>query len=80
MTSFYFDIFAYLFTTVVVYSDGKESAYNVGDLGSVPGSGRFPGEGNGYSLLYSCLGNPMHRGAWQPRGHRVAMSWTKLSD
>ena len=63
MTSFYLDIFAYLFTFVVVYSDGKESACNVGDLGSVPGSGRFPGKGNGYSLLYSCLGNPMHRGS-----------------
>ena len=37
-------------------SDGEESACNVGDLGSIPGSGRFPGEGNGYPLQYSCLG------------------------
>ena len=45
-------------------SDGKESAGNVSDAGSVPGSGRFPGEGNGYPLQYSCLENPMDRGAW----------------
>ena len=46
-------------------SDGKESAYNEGDLSSIPGSGRSPGEGNGYPLQYSCLENPMDRGAWQ---------------
>ena len=40
-------------------SDGKESAYNAGDLGSIPGSGRYPREGNGYPLQYSCLENPM---------------------
>ena len=40
-------------------SDGKESTYNVGDLGSIPGSGRSPGEGNGNPLQYSCLENPM---------------------
>ena len=45
-------------------SDGKESFCNVGDLGSIPGSGRSPGEGNGNSLQYSCLENPMYRGAW----------------
>jgi len=44
---------------------GKESACSAGDPGSVPGSGRFPGEGNGYSLQYSCLENSMDRGAWQ---------------
>ena len=44
-------------------SDGKASAYNVGDLGSIPGSGRFPGEGNGNPLQYSRLENPMDRGA-----------------
>jgi hypothetical protein len=38
-------------------SDGKESAYNAGDLGSIPGLGRSPGEGNGYPFLYSCLEN-----------------------
>ena len=45
-------------------SDGKESACNAGDLGSVPGLGRSPGEGNGNQLQYSCLENPMDRGAW----------------
>ena len=44
--------------------DGKASVYNVGDLGSIPGSGRFPGEGHGNPLQYSCLENPMDRGAW----------------
>ena len=45
-------------------SDSKESACNVGDLGSIPGSGSAPGEGNGYPLLYSCLENSMDREAW----------------
>ena len=45
-------------------SDSKTSAYNVGDLGSIPGSGRYPGEGNGNPLQYSCLENPMDGGAW----------------
>ena len=42
----------------------KASAYNAGDLGSIPGLGRSPGEGNGNPLQYSCLENPMDRGAW----------------
>ena len=46
-------------------SDSKESACNAGDLGSFPKSGRAPGEGNGYTRQYSCLGNSMDRGAWQ---------------
>ena len=45
-------------------SDGKASAYNAGDLGSIPGSGRSPGEGNGNPLQYSCLENPMEGWAW----------------
>ena len=45
-------------------ADGKMSAYNVGDLGSIPGSGRYSGEGNGNLLQYSCLENPMDGGAW----------------
>ena len=45
-------------------SDGKASVYNVGDLGSIPGLGRFPGEGNGNPLQYSCLENPMDGRAW----------------
>ena len=44
--------------------DGKASAYKVGDLGSIPGLGTSPGEGNGNPLQYSCLENPMERGAW----------------
>ena len=46
-------------------SEGKASACNAGDLSSIPGSGRSPGEGNGNPLQYSCLENPMDRGAWQ---------------
>ena len=45
-------------------SDGKASAYNVGELGSIPGSGRSPGEGNGNQLQNSCLENPMDGGTW----------------
>ena len=45
-------------------SDGKASAYNVGDPGWIPGSGRSPGEGKGNPLQYYCLENPMDRGAW----------------
>ena len=56
-------------------SDGKESACNTGDLGSVPGLGRSPGEGNGYPFQYSCLGNPMDRAAWQAIVHEMDMTW-----
>ena len=45
-------------------SDGKASTYNAGELGSVPGLGKFPGEGNGNPLQYSFQGRPMSRGAW----------------
>ena len=54
--------------------DGKESAYNAGDLGLIPGSGRFPGEGNGNLLQYSCLENSMDRGAWWATAYRVTKS------
>ena len=57
-------------------SDGKASAYNAGDLGSIPGSGRFSGEGNGNPLQYSFLENPMDRGARQATVHGVAKSRT----
>ena len=56
-------------------SAGKESACNagnIGDTGSVPGSGRSPGGGNGNPLQYSCLENPTDRGAWQATVHPVA--------
>ena len=61
-------------------SDGKEPAYNAGDLGSIPGSGRSPGEGNGYPLQYSHLENFMDRGAWGTTVRGVAKSQTSLSD
>ena len=51
-------------TSWQIGSEGKASAYNAGDLGSVPGLGRSPGEGNGNPLQYSCLENPMDGGAW----------------
>ena len=52
-------------------SVGKESAYNVGDLASIPGSGRSPLEGNGNPLQYSCLKKSIYRGAWWATVHRV---------
>ena len=59
-------------------SDSKESACNAGDQGSIPGSGRSPGEGNGYPLQYSCLEKSTDRGAWQATLHGVAKSQTQL--
>ena len=59
--------------------DGKTSAYNVGDTGSIPGSERSPGEGNGNPLQYSCLKNPMDGGAWWATVHGVAKSRMLLS-
>ena len=55
-------------------SDHKESAWNVGYLGLIPGLGRSPGKGHGYPFQYSCLENPMHRGAWQATLHGFAES------
>ena len=59
-------------------SDGKASAYNAGNPGSIPGLGRSPGEGNGNPFQYSCLENPMDRGAWWTTVHGVAKSQTRL--
>ena len=53
---------------------------NAGDAGSIPGSGRSPGEGNGNPLQCSCLENPTDRGAWLATVHGVTKSWTQLSD
>ena len=61
-------------------SEVKASASNAGDPGSIPGSGRSPGEGNGNPLQYSCLENPMDGEAWQATVHRVTKSRTRLSD
>ena len=60
-------------------SVSKESACNAGDLGLIPQLGRPPGEGNGNPLQYSCLENPMDRGAWRATVHGVTKSWTRLS-
>jgi len=57
-------------------SDSKESACNARNLGSIPDLGRFPGGGHGNPLQYSCLENPMDRGAWWATVHAVAKSRT----
>ena len=61
-------------------SDGKASAYNAGDSGSIPGLGRSPGEENGNPLQYSCLENSMDGGAWWATVHGVTKSRTRLRD
>ena len=61
-------------------SDSKASVYHTWDLGSIPGSGRSPGEGNGNPRQYYSLENPMDRGAWWAAVHGVAKSQTRLSD
>ena len=58
----------------------KNLPANAGDVGSVPEWGRFPGEGNGNPLQYSCLGNPMGRGAWRATVHGVTKSQIGLRD
>ena len=60
--------------------EGKASAGKAGDPGSIPGSGRYPGEGNGNSPPHSCLENPMDRGGWCAEVRGVAKSRTRLSD
>ena len=57
-------------------SDGKESVCNAEDQGSIPRSVRSPGEWNGNPLQYSCLENPMDKGAWQAIVHEVTKGWT----
>ena len=61
-------------------SDDKESAYNVGNSGLIPGLGRSPGRGNDNLLQYSCLENSVDRGAWRATVHGVAKSRTRLRD
>ena len=56
--------------------DPRANVGDVRDVGSIPGSGRSPGEGHGNPLQYSCLENPMDRGAWQALVHRVVQSQT----
>ena len=57
-------------------SAGKESACNAGDLGLIPGLGRYPGEGNGCPLQYSCLENPHGQETWLATIHWITKSWT----
>jgi len=70
----------------IPWLSGKEYPYNardtgdVGDMGSIPGSGRSPGGGNGNLLQYSCLGDSMDRGAWQATVQTITISQTRLSD
>ena len=61
----------HMITPSLVAQLGKEPASNAGDPGLIPGLGRFPGEGNDNPLQYSCLKNPMDRGAWQAAVHGV---------
>ena len=61
-------------------TESKKSAYNAGDPGSIPGSGRYPGEGNGNPLQYSYLENSTNRGVWRATVHGVPKSQTQLSD
>ena len=68
-----------LFPGLPWWLSDKESACSAGDVGSIPGLGRSPGEGNGNPLQFSCLGNPMNRGAWQATVHGVLKSQTWLS-
>ena len=63
---------------VLVTNNPPANAGNAGDLGSIPVSGRFPGKGHGHPPQYSCLENPMDRGAWWVMVHTVAKSWTQL--
>ena len=58
----------------------KNPPANAGNICSIPGSGKSPGERNGNPLQYSCLGNPMDTGAWQATVHGVTKSQTQLSD
>ena len=71
-----FSLSSFTFGTSLLAEMVKASAYNVVDLGSIPGSGRSPGEGNGNPLQYPCLENPMDRGAWWTTLHAVAESDT----
>ena len=76
-------IYVYVCISVLSFPGGSEvkaSACNEGDLDSIPGSGRSPGEGNGSPLQYSCLENPMDGGAGRATVHRVAKSRTRLSN
>ena len=68
------DIYIYIYPHIL--ADGKESPHNAGNLGSIPGSEKYPGEGDGNPLQYSCLENPTVRGSWWATVLGVAKNWT----
>ena len=68
------------FSLLPQWFSGKESAGQAGALSLIPGLGRPPGEGHGYSLQYSCLENSMDKVAWQATVHGITKIWTRLSD
>ena len=65
---------------VLVVKNMPANAEDIGDVGSIPGPGRSLGEGNGYPLQYSCLENPMDRGAWRATVHGITKSQTRLKE
>ena len=86
MSTYGLNTYSYALKYILYYSiiyhngsAGEESACSAGDIGnvgSIPGLGRFPRVGNGNPFQYSCLENPMDRGAWWARVHEVTKSWT----
>ena len=68
-----------MYVCILKTNDLVASLRNVGDQGSIAGSGRFPWKGNGNPLQYSCLENSMDRGAWQAAAHGVTKNQTRLS-
>ena len=75
------ELYIYIYTHIFPGgSEGKASACKAGELGSIPGSERSPGEGNGNPLQYACLEHSMDRGAWWATVHEVTKSQTRLSD
>ena len=65
---------------LVVKNPPTNAGYDAGYMGWIPGSGRFPGGGNGNPLQHLCLGNPMEGGAWWATGHGVMKNWARLGD
>ena len=73
-------MYIYIYMNFPLGLDSKESACNAGELGLIPGLGRSPGGGNGNPFQHSCLEKSMNRGACWATVHRIAKSWTRLSD
>jgi len=77
---FEYTLYVYIYVGFPGGSDGKESAFNAGDLDFISGSGRYAGERNNNPLQYSCLDNSMNRRAWQPAVHGVVKNQTQLKN